>query len=272
MRHAMPRDRTFLFSFGLSLFIHLSMVTLFSIQMHYEPKPIVYYPFDVVDISQLEQAPEAYSDARLTLPEDAMPAAGGREAAASYLASLPQISLPTLNFEGIAQVNLQVPDLGTRERYASLFETNRPTDPWARFGQEIQDLRETLRGLPLLDRLSGDAEGTPAPETPSTDALEPAPGLRARIEWMAGPEDRRLLTASPADIPPNAPGLVAPATFLFRVTPAGTVTDVVPPAGENPALVAALGEALQGYRFERRSGDTDNQPAAFTVEPAEDRP
>jgi len=269
----MLRDRTFLFSFGLSVFIHLTMVTLFSIEMRYEPKPIVYYPFDVVDISQLEQAPAAYADARLTLPENAMPAAGGREAAATYLASLPQISLPTLNFESVAQVNLQEPGFDARGRSASIFGPEPPTDPWARFGREIQDLRETLRGLPLLERISGGAESAPE-AAPSAEAFEPAPGLRARIEWMAGPEGRRLLAATPVVLPATAPEplLAGPATFLFRVTPAGTVRDVVPPAGENAEVVAALVDALRTYRFEAGSGDSEGQLAALTVEPAEGRP
>jgi len=272
----MFRDRVLLFSLVVSLFFHLSMVTLFSIEMRYEPKPIVYYPFDIVDVSELEQGP-VHPEAMLDLPPEADAPFGGQRSAAEYLASLPQISLPTLDFEDIAQVSLREPDLVSSR--PSLFEQERPRDPWAQFGQEIQDLRNTLRSLPLLDRLRG-AQTAPAAGSASAEAggaageiLRPVPGLVARVEWMAEPRDRQLLFAPPVVLPWPEPrvGLTGPISFVFQVSPSGAVSDVVAPVGEHQDLIDAIAEALEGYRFEPRSGQAV-QHAALVVEREETRP
>ena len=103
----MLRDRTFVSCFALSLFLHLSMVTLFSIEMRYEQKPIRYYPFDIVDVRQIEQ-PAFPNLAKLALPSEASPPLLDDFAERTqYLASLPKIALPTLNFDEIPTVNLR---------------------------------------------------------------------------------------------------------------------------------------------------------------------
>lgn len=260
----MLRDRTFVSCFAISLFLHLTMVTLFSIELRYERKPIQYYPFDIVDVRGFEQpAPQALP--KLDLPPEVAPAAPDDETDRSeYLASLPKIALPTLAFDEIPTVSLREPS----------YEAARPAavsrDAWARFGEEIQDVRAVLRNLPVFDLLPTPEER----EAEATDAFYPLPDLRAHVEWLAEPRDRRLLFT-----PPLSPQwrdtraeLNHPVTVMFQVDPDGSVGEVIAPVEDLSEPIDGVVEALKGYRFEPQPRGSRSQSAALVLEPGEAEP
>lgn len=260
----MLRDRTFGSCFAISLFLHLTMVTLFSIELRYERKPIQYYPFDIVDVRQIEQ-PVPQAAPRLDLPPEVAPAAPADAAdRTEYMASLPKIALPTLAFDEIPTVSLREPS------YDAVHPVALPRDAWARFGEEIQDVRAVLRSLPVFDLL-------PTPEEREAEAFDvfyPAPGLRAHVEWLAEPRDRRLLFT-----PPLSPqwrdaraSLDHTVTVMFQVDPDGTVREVIAPVEDLDEPIDGVVEALKGYRFEPRPRGARSQSGALVLEPGEASP
>src|SRR5690606_20263804 len=221
--------------------------------MTYERKPLRYYAFDIVDVSRLTQD-EPAERATLSLPAspESPFATPGSAAAAEHLASLPQIALPVLKFSDIGTVDLPDPASLTLDPRFEPRDTPPPQDAWARFGEEIQDLRDVLRNLPFLE--GGDARQT---NGGGEEPLRPAPGYKATIRWLGDPEDRRLLFTSPVDPQALAAATppVAPVEILFRVQRDGRVTEVLPPVGEDGGIAAAVADALRRYRFEPVPGE-----------------
>src|SRR5690606_6355680 len=121
-------DRVFLYSLVVSALFHLSMITLFSIEMRYELRPIRYYPFDIVDVSRLTP-PAPADDSLLTLPGGPSPF-GERPEGEDILASIPEISLPVMPFEDFGTITLRQPELSLDPRLTG--EAGRPRDAWAR--------------------------------------------------------------------------------------------------------------------------------------------
>ncbi len=255
-------DRVFLYSLVVSALFHLSMITLFSIEMRYELRPIRYYPFDIVDVSRLTP-PAPADDSLLTLPGGPSPF-GERPEGEDILASIPEISLPVMPFEDFGTITLRQPELSLDPRLTG--EAGRPRDAWARFGREIQDLRDTLKGLPLFDDLGG---------TPQRSGLEVdvMPGVRGRIEWLGEPRDRELLLSAPAIAPLEAgpPGLSSPVAILFRVDREGKVHEVLSPPDTSDGVVSAAADALRQYRFEvLTDGRGGLQSGTLTLLPSEE--
>jgi hypothetical protein len=266
----MQRDRTFLSCFALSLFLHLTMVTLFSIELRYEQKPIRYYPFDIVDVRRIEPAPPMQSSKFDLSADVTLPVVGD---GSEYLASLPKISLPTLDLDEFPALNLPVP------RYEDARQSGNPLrlqDAWARFGEEIQGVRNALRNVPPFDLLpvpeSPQQPAAPV-ETAAVESLRPAPGVRGHIEWMAEPHDRKLLYSPPP--PPQwhdaQSRLARSLAVMFQVNPDGSVGQVIAPLEDHGEVVDGIVDALKRYRFEPQPG-VGSQPGSLVLEPEEAAP
>ncbi len=267
----MARDRVMILSLVASAALHLTMVTLFSIELRYERRPLQYFAFDIVNVSELEQAPP-YPRASLNLPSSPEPDFSPSRPA-EYLASLPEISLPTLKFNDIAAIAPleSVPQI--RSAYPPLFREE-PRDAWARFGEEIQDLRDALRRLPLLERWDDGTDESKALDDLGL-LLHPTPGVKAEVSWIIEPRDRRLLYSPRLDAEwrarTDAPS--SPVTIVFRVNREGRVTEVLTPLEETSDLIAVIAESLGRYRFEPRPNAPEGgQPATLTLSADEAAP
>lgn len=252
------RDRVFARALFVSAILHLSAVTLFRIVIYFPREDIRYFDVAIVETAPahvLSVSPPAI-DAHPSGLDLAGPPLGET---LSLQNSLPDIELPTLEFERLGLVRMRQEALQIRSRYDEVFSGDN-TDAWRRLGSRLDTVGETLGRL---------AFGSPSAERDRPRPISrPAPGFEAYVEWLSEPRDRQALEVQPIGalrgLGPDS--LPDPITLVFRVRRDGTVDDVVDPLGDSRGLVAAASEALRAYRFEPLLGDgPPTQGATFIV-------
>jgi hypothetical protein len=254
----MVRNRVFAISLTISTLFHLSMVTLFSIVLLFERREMPYVHFELVQVAADPAPTTAIADDRLELRapqslaglENRLPALGGfNEHDLSLRENLsvsrvvPMIELPTVGFAELDRLRLRQetlaisPDIGR-------FLDRKPTDPWARFGQELGQLTDALLRLRQTLDVPKEAE-----RAPIHLVSRPAPGFSAYVEWLAPPHDRLVLSTPPVralwGLDPSA--VPEPMTLIFTVNAEGRVVEVLNPVEDE--LTTSVGIALLKYRF-----------------------
>lgn len=270
----MRKNRALYIALGVSALFHLSMVTLFSIGIWFEVNPVEYYRFDIVAEAPASAPPDAPRQVlRVPSPEfspaeaEAMPQLT-LPAATTALGAPPTVQLPTLQFAELSRLRLRERSLEIRAQRTGQLEEDRG-DSWARFGQELEDLRSTIAGLPLFE------QGLDAKEPPSSKPQRisiPAEGFEVYIEWMTAPTDRQVLFSPPIEalwkLEPNELG--GPISFVFRVGPGGRVREVLPGSIDvDTSLVLSVARALTHYRFEAlEEGNNFDQHGTLLILPS----
>ncbi len=271
---ARKRDRALWTALTVSLAVHLSAVTLFSIVITFPREPVKYYSFQYVDAATREpifRSDQPWTrtmanqpELRVPSMEEAMEGSRGGEGLIDPLVpadftnpgvgevlslssqpELPAIDIPQLEFAELNRLDLRRDSLRIRSGYATEDE-QRPRDSWAWFGHELGELRDSLRRLP-----SGFQQRRTDPPPETVVVSTPYPGFRAYIEWMAEPKDRQLLFSPPIDAlmsARNARGS-QPIALVFKVNPQGRVIEVLDPGDDAAGIVASASKALIKYRF-----------------------
>lgn len=279
------RDPAFTTAIAVSLALHLSAVTLFSVVISFPSEPVQYYSFRFVDAATHEPIftsdtpwqramairpelhvptlEEAMGDPRsgnplLTplVPANFQTPAIGDALSLTTHPQLPTINIPQLEFAELTRLDLRRKSLRIRSGY---FEdgAQRPRDSWAWFGRELGVLRDSLRSLPT------GLQQRPAPEPVTVST--PHPGFRAYIEWMAEPKTRQLLFSPPIDALMTARNTLGaqPIALVFKVNPQGRVIEVLDPGDDEGGIAASAGKALFKYRF--APIDLDSRPQYGTL-------
>jgi len=294
---AKKRDRAFRTAFTVSLIIHLSAVTLFSIVITFPREPVRYYSFRFVDAATREPIFRSDDPWRRTMAirpelrvpslEEAMGGERGGEALIDPLvpanfqqpmvgdslnlvaqSQLPAIDIPQLEFAELTRLDLRRESQRIRSGYAS-HRDGQPRDSWAWFGRELGELRDSLRRLPIgLQQRS--TENTREPVMVST----PHPGFRAYIEWMAEPKTRKLLFSPPINALMAAPTTFGaqPIALAFTVSPQGRVIEVMDPSDDEAGISASAGKALIKYRFAPVDLDSGPQYGTLVIVPTDAAP
>ena len=255
----MGADRPFLAFFGISLLLHLSMFTLFSIVILLPREDIVYYHVEIVEAATTPRPSASPAESVLRVPSldasfhrtpdlsDSSDPSGSPalEKPSLLLRSLPDVEFPALDFAQVDRLRLRPDSLQVRPRYDDVFRTV-PSDSWARFGSGISRLRDALSRLPLFERSSLEQDQ----ERPAYIGRE-AEGFNVYIEWMSEPRDREIIFAPPMDalLRLQPAQLAEPMALLFRVNPQGRVVNVQVPLEDGAGIVAAVRDTLFKYRF-----------------------
>lgn len=267
----MGRNRVFQVALAVSAVFHLSMVTLFSIQIPFTRPVVVYYPFDIVDpytfqpvfrpdhatlrapeLEDLFRRPGMPADAprdglegQPTLTGGAVGVAPGR------FAGLPTVDLPQLDYANLdlmAIRDMQV-ELGRT------LEAARARPPAINLDRQLERIADTLIRQPLLEGFDGE---TRADAEPIVITQAAAPGFVAEIEWRDAPRDRPILFASPiaALSGQQAAALTSAMEFEIVVAPGGQVEVARAPLHLEPEMATDLERALERWRFDPINRDT----------------
>lgn len=294
---AKKRDRAFRTALTVSLIIHLSAVTLFSIVITFPREPVRYYSFRFVDAATREpifrsddmwrRTVAIQPELRVPSLEEAMTGESGGETLIDPLVpatfqppqvgdslnlagqpELPAIDIPQLEFAELTRLDLRRESQRVQSGYASQRE-DQPRDSWAWFGRELGELRDSLRRLPVGFQQRR-TETTPEPVVVST----PHPGFRAYIEWMAEPKTRKLLFSPPIDALMGAPTAFGaqPIALAFTVSPQGRVTEVMDPGDDEAGISASASKALIKYRFAPVDLEAGPQYGTLVIVPADAAP
>ncbi len=251
----MESNRVFYIALLISLVFHLSMVTVFSIQIPFFRPVITYHQFDVVNPRTLEpmfrprsvtlqmpnieemlraQAFRDGGDGPLRNPFLARGAAaaldGGRP---DPFAALPQVTLPQLDVADLSQIDIAA--LSSPEVETGFL---RRSEAALNLDEQVAALRESIASRRRIDE--------PLPEVPPLEEL-PAPGEalepRAPSERLGDGPGQSLAEAP--SIPNGAlssqPALGYSATVEWLTRPTGRALLFAPPI---PALAAANPESL----------------------------
>jgi hypothetical protein len=262
------RDRALVLSLGVSLTIHLSMVTVFSIVLYLPREDIRYYAIRIMEPERSVQAREA-GGGRLRVPSVDDSLAAQRVSGAED--GLPDIELPTLEFAELRRLRVSEQGLTLGNRRETILEP-KPRDSWARFGEEVGLLRGALS---RLSPLGGGIveEPQPEPEPEPVPVTRPAAGFEGYIEWAGTPQNRPLLFAPPMKVlwGLSPSDLAEPIVLELTVDPQGQVVSVWSPRVDNSDLVTGAQNAVLKYRFEPVEGDR-MQHATLHVTGARNRP
>ncbi len=265
----MGGNRVFLWAMAVSLLIHLSMVTLFSIGVYFPRNEIEYFDVEIVD-SRTYQPLGAAPQPRLRLPstDELRETSRLRDNhrfetlgdGSSADAALPQIELPQLEFAELDRLRIRERGLEVRTRYRQ-HTAGRPQDSWARFGAELERVGDAITRLPFVwDWL--DEEPSRSIEVVS----RPARGFEAYVEWLGEPYDRQLIFAPPLDALWGLDNQAfPPLSFVLRVNADGRVVEVLTPHEGDPELTAQIARQLLRYRFTPRDDEAVDQHGAFVI-------
>jgi len=248
----------------VSLFLHLSMITVFRIVLVLPRERIEFYEMRIVSTVDESEAPSMVENASATAP-DAL-ALGG----ASLYEDVPDVELPVIEFAELERLRIRYGATEPAEGGGRVFEDYVPTDSWARFGGELQRLGRTLRELAL----PGEEEKPVVAEPVERRVLRhrPAEGFEAYIEWSGPPQDRELLFAPPMKVLWQvAPGeLAQPLEIVFKVNAGGRVVNVWSPRLDDSGVMEEVQMTVLQYRFaplsETREEDYSQEAMAESAE------
>jgi len=172
---------------------------------------------------------------------------------------LPAIDLPVIEFAEIDRLRIRYDASESLQDLDRFFVPTRPTDSWARFGGELHRLGRSLRDFALPGDEDTDSNGQQR-----TLSHRPAEGFEAYIEWNSPPKDRELLFAPPIkalwEVSPAS--VTRPLEIVFKVNPAGRVTNVWSPIIEDTELIDDVQMTLLQYRFAPLANYTDSPSPA----------
>lgn len=239
--------RSFYLALGASTALHLSMVTVFSIVIHFPRNDIQYREFAIIPV-RVHGAPVAEAGAG-----DETPAGAPEQLALRGGGASPPIDLPTLEFAELERLRVRQESLQAWSRFDDLFEP-READSWARFSRSLSGLSRTLSDL----RRPGET-GNIGRDTLAIGARQeripthrPAEGFEAHILWAGEPADRDLLFAPPVEalwsVDPAT--LVRPIEVVLQVNALGKVVNVFSPNVDNRDLIDEVQLTVLQYRFE----------------------
>lgn len=233
----------------LSLFLHLSMVTVF--------KVMVYFPYNEAQVYAFHLVPD------LPRPETAMAEVSPPPAAApsGRLGTLkitglqdleegerPEVALPTIEFAEFERLRLAQSGLKAPSLYESLY-ANEPTDSWARLVRRSHRLGESILELATGESDLEDLDG-PQVEKPMIARI--GQGYVAEVVWDSGFTRRKILFAPPIpalqQLDPS--GMSQPIAMVLRVNAQGKVTNSYSPQLEPAEVIDAIQAATQKYQFE----------------------
>lgn len=252
----MLRDRVLITTIAVSVLVHLSMVTLFSIYVwvpvnrpRYAQLEIKYLGQPGLTLAAMDLSlhmptlgptldegtpdPEAGERANLSIPQP--------ESGPAPLA-LPEISLPSLDTKLLERAEMVASSAGVR----SSFEPAERQDFWARAIGQIGRLDDRLRELTPLESVFPDAAEPVRP----VPIARPAAGLAMYIEWTGEPRERKLALGAPIDSlwRVDVAAMGRPISVPFKVNAQGEVTYVLPPP-EDDVVLQSVSDALRRFRF-----------------------
>ncbi len=245
--------RRFRIAFVLALLFHLSMVTVFEIVIPFPRHDMAYFNVSLVASPTATATADNRTGDLLTLGGDPF-----------LMAGLPPVDLPVVEFAEIDRLRIRydasepLPDLD------GFFEPTHPADSWSRFGGELHRLGRSLRELALPGDENTRTNTVPKPQR--TLSHRPAEGFEAYIEWSGAPYDRELLFAPPVKAlwEVNPVGMTRQLEIVFKVNPAGRVTNVWSPMIEETELIDDVQLTLLQYRFAPLEAYTADTAATST--------
>ena len=285
----MGENRVFWIALAVSLVFHLSMVTLFSINIFFHIKPTQYYNLDFVS-----PAPPARRQvkktsvqglpaqvARLKLPSnsDTLSLAGahvpeeeplpeGLSLTGNGRLQLPFSEnggnavpsegngsglLPEVTLPSLLSRDIVQVELRQRSlrisKSGNVYDREDSLDSWARVGQGVARLRQVLRGE---FPLADESKPETSPPPSLRRVSSPAEGFAVLLEWMDEPHDRDLLFSPPIKaLWQIAPqDFDGPVTLVARVRPDGSVSEVFPSTLDvDKTLLDSIMESVRKYRF-----------------------
>lgn len=269
-------SRVFRRAFIVSLLLHVSSFTLFSVVIYFPRQDIDYYEFRIVEARAAQPTPKAEPEAAPGGGELSLNGPGqspGDDDESPYAAlspGLPPIELPRLEFAELRRYQVRQENLESRALYKKIFHEDHD-DSWSRFSEGIASLRGSLRKLTgdQADPLgTGLQDPFAAPRPPET--FHPASGFDGEIQWAAGTAPRRLLFSPPMEgLYDIAQGhLLKPVELVLQVNPEGRVVNVWSPSLDQPELLESLQFAALNYRFEQAPDGPAEQIATLIVREA----
>lgn len=225
----------------VSLFFHLSMITIFRIVIVLPRDQVSYYDVHIVSSPPAAAPDPGAAPAR---PEDTLSLGG-----ASLYGALPEVELPVIEFAELERLRIRYDAAKPLPEMDSLFEDYQPTDSWARFGGELQRFGKTLRELAFPGEEAPAVVAPPGKKRLLTH--RPAEGFEAYIEWNGPPENRELLFSPPVKalwgVNPN--DLERPLEIVFKVDSSGKVVNVWSPILEDSGMIDDVQMTVLQYRF-----------------------
>lgn len=227
----------------ISLFFHLSMITVFRIVVVLPRERVKFYDVRIVSTSDESETPTA-ATVETPMTRDAL-ALGG----ASLYDDLPEVELPVIEFAELERLRIRYGATEPVSGGGRAFEDYVPTDSWARFGGELQRLGKTLRALALPDE-----EEKPVMMEPADRRVlrhRPAEGFEAYIEWSGPPEDRELLFSPPMRVlwQVDPEELSQSLEIVFKVDAGGRVVNVWSPRLDDSGAMEEIQMTVLQYRF-----------------------
>lgn len=248
----------------ISLFFHLSMITVFRIVLMVPREQVQFYEVRIVSAPDVE-ADSTPPGTDAVRARDALALSG-----TDFYTALPDVELPVLEFAELERLRIRHDALEPLSNARGAFEDYVPSDSWARFGGELQRFGRSLRDLALPDR---DAPPVLVEEEDRRVLRHrPAEGFEAYIEWDGPPRDRELLFSPPIkalwQLPPGQ--LARPLEIVFKVDASGRVINVWSPILEDSAWMEEVQMAVLQYRFGPLSASGAEETGAAAVkEPGE---
>ncbi len=261
-------SRVFILSFTLSALFHFSMVTVFTIVIIFPRYDAKFYSFSIVDPdSRLIAGPSGREVLRSFSPDTALDktfeSEDGADSWEAPWSLLPPVELPTIEFAEFDRLKIRRESLELSSRFDSFFDTG-PKDSWAKLGEKMESLGQTISRLASSQEMPGPGE---SPEPISRPAL----GFEAYLEWMSEPKNRLLISATQIRAlmnlgPQELPGSLV---FMLRINAEGKVVEVMTPEVDDADLVTSIGIAIQKYRFEPLIDSGRDQRATLIIRAAE---
>jgi len=279
----MGRNRVFQVALAVSVVFHLSMVTIFSIQIPFTRPVVVYYPFDIVDpytfqpvfrpehatlrapeLADLFRPPAAAADPRDSL-DSRQPLFSGPAMQTGRFAALPTVDLPQLDYANLDLMAIRDMQLELGRSVDAV--AARP--PTINLDRQFERIADTLIRQPLLEGFDGETRVDE--RTIITQAA--AQGFVADIEWRDPPLDRPILFAPPIAVlgGPSAAAIAAPLSVDITVAPGGQVEVAFAPVQLDADTAQQLEAGLERWRFNPIDRDT-MQAARVTLRRAEISP
>ncbi|MGI6139703.1 MAG: hypothetical protein ACOYI9_11815 [Candidatus Hydrogenedentales bacterium] len=247
----------------VSLFFHLSMITVFKIVIALPREQVSYY-----DVHLVYSAPAERTDVAQHLPrsEDTLSLTG-----TALYGELPEVELPVVEFAELERLRIRFDAAQADPGADRMFEAYAPSDSWARFGSELQRFGKTLREFAFPGDGAADTTAAQIAQTTRVQSHRPAEGFEAYIEWNGPPADRELLFAPPIQAlwGVNPDRFDRPIEMVFKVDANGKVENVWSPHLENSTLLDDVQMAVLRYRFAPLTDSTAEQSGVLVILAAE---
>lgn len=241
----MVRDRVFITMVSVSVFFHLSMVTLFSIYVYV---PVSRPTYAQLAINYLQPVQSSVASMELTLsapdlsnPPPPVQAESAIPETERLTLELPLISPPTLDIPQLEHAEI----IASKATVQSAFRKEQ-RDLWARTIDRFESLEDRARELMSIPSVFPEVET----QRQVTTIYQPDAALEVYIQWNLEPRDRKLDPGAPLDVleKVDADELDKPILLTFRVNPTGEVLYVFADPGAS-GLEQEIAAALSTFHF-----------------------